>query len=114
MIKNNDNGIYSFYLVDLNRMKFHTDIDFSTRMKNLSKITHKKDMIATMSNEYAKILGIDEKKVFEYMWEFTEDFQFRFHRKKKNQTTTKVLEKVVIFTFYLVNEIISTNYYIQF
>ena len=93
LIKNNDNGIYSFYLVDLNRMKFHTAIDFSTRMKNLSKITHKKDMIATMSNEYAKILGIDEKKVFEYMWKFTEDFQFRFHRKKRIKRQLKFWKK---------------------
>ena len=93
LIKNNDNGIYSFYLVDLNRMKFHTAIDFSTRMKNLSKITHKKDMIATMSNEYAKILGIDEKKVFEYMWKFTEDFQFRFQRKKRIKRQLKFWKK---------------------
>lgn len=93
LIKNEGNGNYSFYLVDLNRMKFHTSLDFQTRMKNLSKITHKKDMIAIMSNEYAKISGIDEKVIFETMWKLTADFQFRFHRKKSIKKKLKFWKK---------------------
>lgn len=93
LIKKNNNENYSFYLVDLNRMKFHTSLDFQTRMKNLSKITHKKDMIAIMSNEYAKISGIDEKVIFETMWKLTADFQFRFHRKKRIKQQLKFWKK---------------------
>lgn len=93
LIKDNFDGTYSFYLVDLNRMKFHESIDFQTRMKNLSKITHKKDMIAIMSNEYAKLSGENEKLVFETMWNLTSKFQHRFHRKKRLKKKLKFWKK---------------------
>ena len=93
LIKDNYNGSYSFYLVDLNRMKFHDTIDFQTRMKNLSKITHKKDMIEVMSNEDAKLSGEPEAVVFETMWKLTADFQFRFHRKKRIKKKLKFWKK---------------------
>lgn len=93
LIINEGDGEYSFYLVDLNRMKFHNGIDFQTRMKNLSKITPKKDMIAIMSNEYAIISGIDEKVIFETMWKLTADFQYRFYRKKRIKQQLKFWKK---------------------
>jgi hypothetical protein len=93
LIKNEGNGSYSFYLVDLNRMKFHNAIDFQTRMKNLSRLTPKKEMIAIMSNEYAKLSGEDENTVFETMWKFTADFQFRFQRKKRLKKKLKFWKK---------------------
>ncbi|SEP56814.1 lipopolysaccharide kinase InaA family protein [Flavobacterium urocaniciphilum] len=83
LIQNNSNGNYSFFLVDLNRMKFHDTMSFEVRMKNLSRLTPKKDMIAIMSNEYAKITGENEDLVFETMWKFTSEFQYRFFRKKR-------------------------------
>ena len=93
LIRKNTDGSYSFYLVDLNRMKFHETIDFKTRMKNLSKITHKKDMIAVMSNEYAKLSNGDETTIFETMWGLTADFQYRFHRKKRIKKKLKFWKK---------------------
>jgi hypothetical protein len=39
-------GQYRFYLVDLNRMQFHTHMPFEMRMKNLSRLTPKKDMLS--------------------------------------------------------------------
>ena len=93
LIRKNNDGSYSFFLVDLNRMKFHDTIDFQTRMKNLSKITHKKDMIEVMSNEYAKLSGEPEAVVFETMWKLTADFQFRFHRKKRIKKKLKFWKK---------------------
>jgi hypothetical protein len=93
LIRDNNNGNYTFYLVDLNRMKFHETIDFHTRMKNLSKITHKKDMIAMMSNEYAKLFGVNEVLVFDTMWKFTEDFQYRYYRKKRIKKRLKFWKK---------------------
>lgn len=93
LIKDNYNGSYSFYLVDLNRMKFHDTIDFLTRMKNLSKITHKKDMIEVMSNEYAKLSCDSETLVFETMWKLTADFQYRFYRKKRIKKKLKFWKK---------------------
>ncbi|MEL1248084.1 lipopolysaccharide kinase InaA family protein [Flavobacterium sp. DGU41] len=93
LIRKNNEGSYSFFLVDLNRMKFHETIDFKTRMKNLSKITHKKDMIAVMSNEYAKLSNGDETTIFETMWGLTADFQYRFHRKKRIKKKLKFWKK---------------------
>lgn len=93
LISNNNDGTYSFYLVDLNRMNFHLTMPFETRMKNLSKITPKKEMVAIMSNEYAKISGEDETLVFNAMWQFTQDFQFRFHRKKRLKKKLKFWKK---------------------
>ncbi|WP_299112775.1 Kdo domain containing protein [uncultured Winogradskyella sp.] len=77
-----NNGNYKFYLVDLNRMKFGK-MDFKTRMKNLSKLTIHESMIKVMSNEYAKVSGEEETKVFNAMWKETQDFQERYHRKKR-------------------------------
>jgi hypothetical protein len=93
LIRDNNNGNYTFYLVDLNRMKFHDTIDFLTRMKNLSKITHKKDMIAMMSNEYAKLSSENEVFVFETLWKLTSEFQFRFYRKKRIKKKLKFWKK---------------------
>lgn len=93
LIKDNNDGTYSFYLVDLNRMKFHQSVDFQTRMKNLSKITHKKDMIEAISKEYAQLSGVNEEKVFLTMWQYTEDFQFRFYRKKRLKKKLKFWKK---------------------
>ena len=93
LIRKNNDVSYSFFLVDLNRMQFHETMNFQTRMKNLSKITHKKDMIAVMSNEYAKLSGDDENTVFETMWKLTSDFQYRFHRKKRFKKKLKFWKK---------------------
>lgn len=93
LIKDNNDGTYSFYLVDLNRMKFHESIDFQTRMKNLSHLTPQKEMIVIMANEYAKLSGENEQNVFETLWKYTSDFQFRYHRKKRIKKKLKFWKK---------------------
>lgn len=74
---------YSFFLVDLNRMNFHDVMDFDRRMKNLSRLTPKKEMIAIMSDEYAKYYNMDSNSIFKKMWNATEDFQEKFARKRR-------------------------------
>jgi len=83
LIVKNEVGNYDFFLVDLNRMEFHDNMDFNLRMKNLSRLTPYKDMVATMSNEYAKVSGESEQTVFEALWKFTTEFQQKYDRKKK-------------------------------
>src|SRR5690554_8122605 len=46
LIKVEENQSYSFYLVDLNRMNFHSQMPFEQRMYNLRRLTPKKEMIA--------------------------------------------------------------------
>ena len=83
LIKKDENNNYSFYLVDLNRMNFHVAMDFDRRMKNFSRLTPKKEMIAIMSNEYAKYYAESEGTVFEKMWHFTIQFQEEFESKRR-------------------------------
>ncbi len=71
---------YDFYLVDLNRMQF-VDLDFDARIRNFARLTPKKEMVAVMSNEYAKLTGEDESMIFEKMWGLTEAFQKKYHGK---------------------------------
>lgn len=83
LIVDKKNGSYDFFLVDLNRMNFHDTMSFEKRMKNLSHLTPKKEMVEVMSNEYAKLSGENEALVFETLWRFTSEFQHRFFRKKR-------------------------------
>ncbi len=83
LIKKTVNGDYEFFLVDLNRMEFHRQMDFKLRMKNLCRLTPHKEMVAVMSNEYAKISGESESLIFETLWKYTSDFQYKYYRKKR-------------------------------
>lgn len=91
LIEGSDNN-YKFYLVDLNRMKFHK-MDFAARMQNFSRLTPKKEMVRIMSDEYAKVSGLDFGKVFAEMWRCTEEFQEKFHRKQRLKKQLKFWKK---------------------
>lgn len=93
LIKKNANGNYDFFLVDLNRMEFHTEMSFETRMKNLCRLTPLKEMVATMSNEYGKYYNEPEEKIFNTLWKDTSDFQEKFYRKKRLKKKLKFWKK---------------------
>ncbi|NRT11912.1 lipopolysaccharide kinase InaA family protein [Flavobacterium sp. 14A] len=93
LIKKGQDGKYSFYLVDLNRMNFHESMDFTTRMKNFSRLTPKKEMIQVMSNEYAKYYSQSETVIFENMWMETTTFQEKFAKKKRLKKQLKFWKK---------------------
>jgi len=80
IIKRGNN--YDFYLVDLNRMNFGF-IDFETRIKNFSRLTKHKSMVAIMSNEYAKCIDENYNTVFDLMWKSTEVFRNKIQKKKR-------------------------------
>ncbi|WP_308991242.1 lipopolysaccharide kinase InaA family protein [Mariniflexile litorale] len=81
LIKKNGNN-YDFYLVDLNRMNFGP-LDFETRIKNFARLTIHKSMVEVMSDEYAKCSEEDYNKIINLMWQETEAFQEKYHRKKR-------------------------------
>jgi hypothetical protein len=83
LIKKRNQEQYDFFLVDLNRMEFHKSMSFELRMKNLCRLTPVKEMVAVMSNEYAKLSGESEKLIFETLWKYTSDFQEKYWRKKR-------------------------------
>lgn len=84
LIKKNSSEEFDFFLVDLNRMNFHSiSMDFISRMKNLSRLTHKKEMVTVMSNQYSKLYFAEtEQSIFEKMWLYTSNFQEHFARKR--------------------------------
>jgi len=87
-----NSGDYKFYLVDLNRMEFEP-LNFETRINNFSRLTIHKHMIEVMSDEYAKCLNENYDKVFSLMWKLTEDFQKKYHRKKRIKQKLKFWKK---------------------
>ncbi|MNF09619.1 hypothetical protein D3C80_2103260 [compost metagenome] len=75
-------------------MEFHDSMSFEMRMKNLCRLTPLKDMVATMSNEYAKYYKEQsEEKIFETLWKDTSDFQEKFYRKKRLKKKLKFWKK---------------------
>jgi hypothetical protein len=83
LVKKRADGNYDFFLIDLNRMNFHEKMDFDSRIKNLSRLVTKKEMISIMSEEYAVLYHKSYSEVFEKMWHYTIDFQEKFWRKRK-------------------------------
>ncbi|RSK40697.1 lipopolysaccharide kinase InaA family protein [Mangrovimonas spongiae] len=91
LIKVNNND-YEFFLVDLNRMEFKP-LDFNTRIKNFARLTIHEKMVEVMSDEYAKCIGEPYEKVFSLMWQYTNEFQYRFYRKKRLKKKLKFWKK---------------------
>lgn len=89
LIKNQDEG-YEFFLVDLNRMKFY-DIPVSDRLKNFERLSPQKWMYEIMGAEYARLADLDSEQTINTMWKHVEDFQTKFHKKKKLKRRLKKL-----------------------
>jgi hypothetical protein len=86
IVKNGE--MYDFYLVDLNRMNFR-ELNFEERMQNFSRLTPKKEMVEVMADEYSKLISKSKSEVFEKMWFYTNQFQEKFHRKKRMKKKLK-------------------------
>lgn len=72
---------YEFALVDLNRMEFKT-MDFERRIKNLSRLTIKDQLVKVMSDEYAKLYNVSYDEVYSGLWNEINIFQNKIKRKK--------------------------------
>lgn len=84
---------YDFYLVDLNRMKFHDTMDYQTRIKNFARLTPDKNMVHAMSAEYARLIKKDGDQVYHDMWRETEIFFDKFRKKKQLKKKIKFWKK---------------------
>ena len=72
---------YDFYLVDLNRMKFG-NLSFDARISNFKRLTIHASMIATMSDEMAKITPLNYKEIYTKMWAETQKFQKAYNKRR--------------------------------
>jgi len=86
------NDDYNFSLVDLNRMIFKP-LSFDERIKNFERLTPHKHIVETMSDEYAKVSEKSFEEVFTQMWKATQDFQNKFHGKKRLKKKLKFWKK---------------------
>jgi len=82
LIKKIGSQQYEFFLVDLNRMNFHSSMSFKQRVINMAKLTPERHLVETMSDEYAKLYGKSYNEVFSLMVKHTQYFSNRFHRKR--------------------------------
>jgi len=82
LIKKTGEGQYAFFLVDLNRMKFHNNMSFAQRIENMAKLTPETRLITVMSDEYAKLYNKSYDEVLGLMVKRTQYFSNRFHRKR--------------------------------
>ncbi|MCI9844932.1 Kdo domain containing protein [Flavobacterium pectinovorum] len=93
LIKKNPAGSYSFFLVDLNRMKFHKEMSLNQRILNFSKLTPNRKIVEVMSDEYAKLYGASYNDVLKIMITGAEAFRDKFHRKKRIKKALKFWKK---------------------
>ena len=91
LVKKED-GIYKFYLVDLNRMQFKP-LSFYERIQNFERLTVHESMVKTMSEEYAKLIDKPYEEVFNLMWKSTQEYQQKFHHKRQLKKRLKFWEK---------------------
>jgi len=74
-----ENGLYNFYLVDLNRMNFHTDFPTDKRLRNFARLTNDNETMKIISTEYSKLSGIP----IEYCLQKINDASEKMVRKRK-------------------------------
>lgn len=82
LIQKKAEGVYAFYLVDLNRMNFK-DLTYIERLANFARLTPDKEMVRTMAYAYAALIDGDKEEVFNLMWGETEKFHNKFQRKRR-------------------------------
>lgn len=73
-----ENGTYSFYLVDLNRLKIHEKMDIETRMNNFSRLTLDWGVREIIAEEYAKLYP---KKTAAELFYMIQESALEFHKK---------------------------------
>jgi len=81
LIKNKGEGMYSFYLIDLNRMRFEV-MDFDKRMHNMRRLWLSKTMITIMAAEYAKLNNKSVEETHALLTKYSRAFQKKVNSKK--------------------------------
>lgn len=81
-------GLYKFYLIDLNRMKFES-MDFRARMKNFRRLWLSKKMIQVISPVYAELYGKSENEVSDLMYAYSKAFQNKANLRKLKKRARK-------------------------
>lgn len=81
LIVEKEKGIYAFYLIDLNRIRFEP-LNFAQRMKNFRRLWLSKTMINVMAPVYAKLSGRSDAETHRLMTYYSRKFQRKVNAKK--------------------------------
>ena len=87
-----EQGVYKFFLVDLNRMQFKP-LSYQERIQNFERLSKHESMVKIMSEEYAKLIDKPYEEVFSLMWKLTQEYQQKFHSKRKLKKQLKFWKK---------------------
>lgn len=93
LFKQNNEGSYDLYLVDINRMRFGRDLSPKKRMENLSRIDFDFESAQLFCDEYAKLYDFNAYKMLDYLWGSTLKFHYRYWQKKYYLKKVKKLYK---------------------
>jgi hypothetical protein len=76
-------GRYLFYLIDINRMKFHQEpLSFFDRMKNLSKLSDETPLLHKIEKIYAKFYKQDTEYIYQTILYYRSRYNVRIFHKK--------------------------------
>ena len=81
LIKDNQDGTYQFYLIDLNRMRFGA-MNFDQRMHNLRRLWLSKTMINIIAAEYSKLYKKPYLETHSLLSKHSRTFQKKVNSKK--------------------------------
>ena len=74
---------YLFYLIDINRIKFHqTPLSFFDRMKNLSKITEETPILHQIERLYSKFYKQDTEHIYQTILYYRSRYNVKIFHKK--------------------------------
>lgn len=74
---------YEFYLVDLNRMRFHQSMSYHQRLRNFVRLSRYDDMVRIMGEEYAALIHQPTKKVVKDLLAVNHKFWKAYDRKQR-------------------------------
>jgi Lipopolysaccharide kinase (Kdo/WaaP) family len=74
---------YKFFLVDLNRMNFYTNIKTNKRLKNLSKTTNDLTIIKIIGDEYSRLTSLPVEYCIDRLTIYSAKNQFKRNLKNK-------------------------------
>lgn len=80
LYKKTDNK-FTFYLVDLNRMRFHKSIGLKKGCFNLRRLWGNDEMLSLIAKEYAKTRRMDETKCIEKTLHYHKKFWHNYRKK---------------------------------
>ncbi len=81
LIIDKGNGVYDFYLIDLNRMKFEK-LSIENRLENFKKMWLSKTMIKVVAKRYAELMKQPEEKIHAILLQKTLKFKRKITKKK--------------------------------